>query len=297
MIELSQILSHLPNDKIEELETVTQRVLDTQKAEMIILFGSYARGTYSEKDGKIRRRKSDYDVLVVVRQRITVREIKDLLEDKFDDISRIVNLEIHPINFINSNIEDAHYFFLDIKREGKILYDNQRFELSDPVEPTPAKRREIAEKDFRQWFSDSKEFYELSKNSKGRKKYGLAAFNLQQCCELCYSCVEMVFKHYRTREHRLTVLRRKMRKFDDRIDVAFPLETKTQKGLFEHLDYAYIGGRYRSEEDYSVTLEQLAYWSKEAKKLMKFTEVICQERIACLKEIEREKTDARSEVD
>lgn len=290
MIDLSKILSYLPREKIVELETVTQRILDTQKAEMVILFGSYARGTYSEKNGKIRGRKSDYDVLVVVRQRTTVLEIKDLLEDQFDDISRIVNLEIHPINFINSNIEDAHYFLLDIKREGKVLYDNQRFELSDPKEVTPTERREIAEKDFRQWFSDSEEFYELSKNSKSREKYGLAAFNLQQCCELCYSCIEMVFKHYRTREHKLIVLRRKMKKLDSRIDLAFPLDTKVQKGLFEHLDYAYIGGRYRSEEDYSVTKEQLDYWSKEAKKLMKLTEKICRERIACLKEIENEKT-------
>ena len=50
----------------------------------------------------------------------------------------------------------------------------------------------------------------------------------------------------------------------------------------------YIGGRYRSEEEYPVTKRQLDYWSKEAVKLLKLTETICKERIECLKEIEQE---------
>ncbi|MDN5214627.1 HEPN domain-containing protein [Fulvivirgaceae bacterium BMA12] len=292
-MDLTKILSHLPYNKVRELETITQRITDTKKAEMVLLFGSYARGTYSEKDGKVRGRKSDYDILVVARQRATVREIKDLLEDKFEDIDRTVNLEIHSINFVNSNIEDAHYFFLDIKREGKMLYDTERFELSEPTEITPVKRREIAEEDFKEWFERSNISFKHAEYGIKDKDYGKAAFELQQCCEMCYTCVEMVFKHYRTREHKLVVLRQKITKLDRRVDAAFPLDTKEQKELFEHLDYAYIGGRYRSEEDYPVTKEQLDYWSKEAKKLMGQTTLICKERIECLKEIEK-KADNKS---
>jgi hypothetical protein len=58
--------------------------------------------------------------------------------------------------------------------------------------------------------------------------------------------------------------------------------------LFDYLNYAYIGGRYRSEEDFPVTKEQLDYWSKESKKLLELTETICRERIECLKEIEKQ---------
>ena len=114
MIDLTNILSYLPKNKIKEIETITQRIIETKKVDMVILFGSYARGTYSDTDGKIRGRKSDYDILVIVRQMNITREVKNLLQEQFDDISRIVNLEIHSAKFINSNIEDAHYFFLDI---------------------------------------------------------------------------------------------------------------------------------------------------------------------------------------
>ncbi|WP_109831594.1 nucleotidyltransferase domain-containing protein [Reichenbachiella versicolor] len=295
MIALAEILAHLPKDKIQELETITQRIVDTQKAEMVVLFGSYARGTYSEKHGKIRGRKSDYDILVVARQRSTVREIKDLLENQFEDIDRIVNLEVHPIKFINSNIEDAHYFFLDVKREGIILYDTERFEFSDPVKITPKKRREIAEQDFEEWYEGAVIFFQKGKVSRketNQKVFKNAAFQLQQCCEMCYTTVEMVFKHYRPREHKLEVLRRRMKKLDKRIALAFPQDTQEQKAFFEHLDYAYIGGRYLSEEDYSVTKEQLDYWTKEAKKLMKQTELVCKDRIECLIEIENKSRES-----
>ena len=68
----------------------------------------------------------------------------------------------------------------------------------------------------------------------------------------------------------------------------YPTETKEQQELFDYLNFAYIGGRYRSEEEFPVTKGQLDYWSKEADKLLKLTETICKERIECLKEIEQE---------
>jgi predicted nucleotidyltransferase len=41
-------LSHLPNDKQEELKTLTEIILSKVPAEMIILFGSHARGDWVE---------------------------------------------------------------------------------------------------------------------------------------------------------------------------------------------------------------------------------------------------------
>ena len=48
-----------------------------------------------------------------------------------------------------------------------------------------------------------------------------------------------------------------------------------------------LGGRYRSEEEFPVTKDQLDYWGKEAQKLLDLTGKICRERIDCLKDIER----------
>lgn len=49
MIDLINILAHLPGNKIKEPEKITQRILDTDKAEVVVLFGSYARGNCKEQ--------------------------------------------------------------------------------------------------------------------------------------------------------------------------------------------------------------------------------------------------------
>nr|WP_298935284.1 hypothetical protein [uncultured Dyadobacter sp.] len=41
-------LSHLPQSKQNQLKALTQIILDKVPAEMIILFGSYARGGWVE---------------------------------------------------------------------------------------------------------------------------------------------------------------------------------------------------------------------------------------------------------
>lgn len=71
MTDLKERLKHLPPDKIAGLEFITDKIIETGLAEMIVLYGSHARGDY--KDGKIKEVggmptmfRSDYDILVIV---------------------------------------------------------------------------------------------------------------------------------------------------------------------------------------------------------------------------------------
>ncbi|WP_428625087.1 nucleotidyltransferase domain-containing protein [Sedimenticola sp.] len=63
-------ISHLPLKKQRELEQITEIVKAQEGVEMVILFGSYARGDWrEEKELKPNRwsgHASDYDILVVV---------------------------------------------------------------------------------------------------------------------------------------------------------------------------------------------------------------------------------------
>jgi len=47
MVNLTPVLSDLPEEKIQELQTITGQIIETGKAEIILLFGSYARGDYN----------------------------------------------------------------------------------------------------------------------------------------------------------------------------------------------------------------------------------------------------------
>lgn len=186
-------------------------------------------------------------------------------------------------NKVNSNLSERQYFFFDIKREGKILFDTGNYKLKEPPkELTPAIRREVAEKDFNYWFGTAKKIlYSM------REDYRLAAFDLQQVVEMCYTAIEMVFTHYNPYEHNIETLRAGVIKFDSRLEEVLPYKTEEQKKLFDYLNFAYIGGRYRSEEEFPITKEQLDYWSKEAQKLLDLTEEICRDKIEYFKKIEK----------
>ena len=294
MTALTKILSHLPDHKIKELETVTQRIVDTGKAEIVALFGSYARGNYKEQRGKSKGKRSDYDILVVTSDSDTRTELRSKLREIFKDIAVPVQLIVEKIDYVNSNLEEKQYFFTDIKREGKILFNSGRFELADSKELTPTRRREIAEEDFGQWFGDAQKAFKGANFYFVEKDFGWSAFHLQQTSEMCYTAIEMVFTHYNPHEHNLETLRDRALPFDRRIKDVLPYETEEQQELFDYLNFAYIGGRYRSDEEFPVTKEQLDYWSKEAMKLLNLTETICKERIECLKEIENLSTDRQA---
>lgn len=292
VIDLTNILSHLPENKIKELEKITQRIVDTDKAEIVVLFGSYARGNYREKRGTTKGKKSDYDILVVASNYDTKKELQSKLREIFKDISVPVQLIVDTISFVNSNLEEKQYFYTDIKREGKILFNTGKHKLADSKKLTPTRRREIAEEDFKTWNAQAirswEDFETNFKKINNSSVYAQgSSFHLQQVVEICYTAIEMVFTHYNPYEHNLKTLQERIIPFDRRIKDVLPYETEEQQELFDYLNFAYIGGRYRSEEEFPVTKAQLVYWSGEAEKLIDLTKIICHERIDCLKGIEK----------
>mgnify|MGYP003689957857 CR=1 FL=1 len=82
----------------------------------------------------------------------------------------------------------------------------------------------------------------------------------------------MVFSHYNPHEHNLQILRDRTLKFDARLKVAFLYDTEEEKALFDQLNFAYIGGRYRNEEEFPVTQTKIDFWRKEVELFLELTE-------------------------
>ena len=74
---MKRSLSHLPKHKQEELKQIVSIITENAEVEMIILFGSYARGDWVEDiytEGHITYEyKSDFDILVIVKNRLHTR--------------------------------------------------------------------------------------------------------------------------------------------------------------------------------------------------------------------------------
>ncbi|WP_181919350.1 HEPN domain-containing protein [Alkalilimnicola ehrlichii] len=281
-------LTHLPVEKQQELELLVEAIRDVDDVEMIILYGSYARGTYKEeKDLKPKRwsgHASDYDLLIVVESPAQAADAN--LRHAFREACKLPGLSaraepiVHDIADVNKNLEEARYFFLDLKREGRLLYNSKRFELAEPRHLTPTERQRIAQRDFDRWFEQASDFYDTYLMHFEKKRLRLAAFDLNQATESAYKCILLVFTGYVPHEHLLEWLGERAELFGPVYHDIFPRRTRRERERFELLDQAYIGARYR--DDFIVHLGDIDYLAPLVKRLLDTTAALCRLEIEAI---------------
>ncbi|TAI48209.1 HEPN domain-containing protein [Flagellimonas allohymeniacidonis] len=253
---------------------------------MVILFGSYARGNWVEDQyvhkGITYEYRSDFDILVVLTHEDLKQKFR--IEDKIKAeliapriVTTPVSLIFHGIKQLNASLTMGNYFFKDIKEEGHVLYDSQKFKLAQPKKLTPEQYQHKAQGHFDQWFESANEFLIDFQNALGRNSLNNAAFMLHQATERYYTTILLVFTDYRPKDHNLETLGLKVEMCDTRFAV-FPKTTDTEKHRFELLKRAYIDARYNMDE-YQITKGELAYLAEKVNELKELTERICRERI------------------
>ena len=91
-----------------------------------------------------------------------------------------VSVIYHSIRQVNDRLREGRYFFADIKKEGRILYDSGKLKLERIRKPSPKKRKKIAEEDFNHWFKKAKDSCTAFKLTFEKKLFQEAAFELHQ---------------------------------------------------------------------------------------------------------------------
>lgn len=293
---MENLINHLPDDKKNELERIVAVIKkNCSDIEKIILFGSYARGNYKEaKDLSPNSRTghvSDYDILVVTGKKDAA--LNSLLWSKISEELQSLNLSAfpkiltHDIEELNKKLSEGQYFFSDVKKEGILLFDTGKFELSDEKKLTAQEQQQIAQKHFDYWFDKSQTFLgDYNSNlrnfdSTGKEKFlTQAAFHLHQVAESCYKGVLLVFTNYTPREHFLEILGKESEKCHLGFKDIFSKVTPEDENRFNLLEYAYIGGRY--DPEYYISKEDLNVLFISVKKLLGLTEEMCKRKIASL---------------
>lgn len=173
-------LAHLPQNKQDQLKALTQIVLDKVPAEMIILFGSYARGDWVEDYQEKYEYVSDFDILIVTKDKNSAKQVKKSreLEEELmanEGITRTSTI-YHSIGFVKDKIERNYYFFVDILKEGVMLFDSGKFSLSEPKELNSAQRVEKSTEEFEHWFESASNFFLSYHDTFNRSNFKEAAF-------------------------------------------------------------------------------------------------------------------------
>lgn len=277
-----------PSTAKADLEIITKILKRLTKPEYIILFGSYARGNFVEydetavNDGQyIETYQSDLDILVIVTNAKVEKDFK-LWKQIEDEISRKtttpVDLIVHNIQFVNEQISYGVPFFLDIKKEGIVLFNRGKMKLVNARTLTPAETKEIAEKDLEMWMTRAQKFLEAYKDDMKGDRPNLAAFHLHQAAEHFFIAIQLVFSRYNAKEHDINKLSNIIANFGFDIHDIFPQNSKEEKRLYELLRRSYVDARYNTQ--FSISEKELKELAERVQRIGKEIERLCRKRIA-----------------
>ncbi|MFT6319131.1 MAG: HEPN domain-containing protein/predicted nucleotidyltransferase [Granulosicoccus sp.] len=274
----------------EIIEQIAQAIKDVgkQKISHIILFGSFARGTWQnelkeESDGRLLDYVSDYDLLVITKQHNAgtgsnavnlENKINEKIEKRGLGKKHPASIIIEPLTTVNTNLKKGQYFFSDIKKEGILLYkDDDAKDLKEAKELSDLEKKEIAQKYFDYWIERAEGFFKGVNFYLKEKDYRLAAFNLHQTAECLYQCTHLVFTNYSPKLHDLEKLEKPLVYFSKKFLSVFPKNTLHERENFDLLKRAYVEARYN--ENYSITKEQLEYLTDKVEGLDKVVKDVC----------------------
>ena len=298
-------LDHLPPAKQRELERVVQLIFEEfddafalskhewKKAGRIlkvILYGSYARGTWVDEPHTAKGYQSDYDLLIIVNdKRLTDRvkywaKLDERLMREYGVTGTLhtpVNFIVHTLQEVNDGLAHGRYFFMDVAKEGVALYQSDDTELHKPKPKTPAQALAMAQEYFDEWFPSAAALKEGTDFYIGRDRLKEAAFSLHQATERLYHCVLLVCTFYTPHVHNLGFLRTQAERIDGRLTYVWPRDTKRDRARFEKLKEAYVKARY--SKHYRITKDELEWLGLQVEELGRVVHEVCSERLDKLK--------------
>jgi predicted nucleotidyltransferase/HEPN domain-containing protein len=301
---MNSSIDDLPEGKRRELEFVVEQVRDGfafaiarrtmprlrgGRLLKIILFGSYARGDWVEDP--VGRYYSDYDLLVVVdREELTdvpefwARTEEKLLEELASgkNLRTPVSLIYHSFDDVNEKLRLGRYFFIDILRDGILLFEEPGHPFVEPKPLSAAEALKETQDYFDEWFESACTFLKTSISLREEGHPKEAAFLLHQATERFYHCLFLVRTLYSPKTHNLNQLRQLAEAIEPRLKEVWPRETKFERRCYELLREAYVKARY--SRHYRISEDQLAWLSGRVELLQSIVRGLCEQRIAELSE-------------
>jgi predicted nucleotidyltransferase/HEPN domain-containing protein len=272
-------LSHVPEHRQHQIGAIADLLRDNAPIEMLILFGSYARGDWVEDlpNGYL----SDWDFMVLVANDAVASDdaLWSSLSRRAGAIAgRIpVSLMVHTVREMNQEIRSGQYFFSDVVNEGILLYTSNRHQLARPKALNAGERLALSLHNFRYWFESASGFWRGAGYYAIRDLRCHAAFLLHQATERYFHAALLVFTGYKPKTHDIELLANQTAPLHRALEGALPRAAGEDERLFKLLKRAYIDARY--SKSFSVTGEELAVLSERVLDLGARVRTACEEKL------------------
>jgi predicted nucleotidyltransferase/HEPN domain-containing protein len=273
-------IEHLPETKQAILCDIASIFREGAPIEMLLLFGSHARGDWVEDPET--KYASDFDLLAVVASEKIAADVTlwHEMERRAREVAgkTPVTLIVHDIKFVNHEIRIGQYFFADIVNEGVLLFDSRRVQLARPKALNAHERLALAEQNFRNWFDSASGFWRVCRYCASMNLLKHAAFLLHQATERYYHAALLVFTGYKQRTHDIEALGKLAGEQHALLVDVLPKTEPEDKRLFDLLKKAYIDARYSMS--YCITLDELAILQERVLLLGERVRAACIEKMA-----------------
>lgn len=289
-VSMKNSINFLPERKRNDLRELVGLIRDeVRDVVMIILYGSYAKNTYVECDerrdfGVKTYYTSDYDLLVVTKKRLGVREgtvatrvnarFMDGRDNEFQTRPQLIN---ESISKLNDALSEGRYFYVDILTQGIMLYNSGECQLATPRDLNFSEIEEMALDYYDDKFTDGIDSFDGGRFYYDRNKYHKAIFMLHQATESYLKTIPLVYILYGYKEHLLEFLIEKCKPYTLELAKVFPRDTEEEKRLFDLLQRAYIEARYNKKK-FIVTKEDIDALMPKVELLRDIVEKVCRER-------------------
>ncbi|HLP66059.1 MAG TPA: nucleotidyltransferase and HEPN domain-containing protein [Rhizobium sp.] len=287
--ELARIVEVLHEEFEDALKEGTAEFKKRGRILKIILFGSYARGTWVDEPHTKKGYKSDYDLLIIVNNKKLTdfatywHKAQDRLMH-LPEIQTPVSLIIHSRREVNTALYEGQYFFVDIRRDGIALYELDDEPLAEPKQRTAADALRIANDYFEERLPHAKVFLKTARFCVREDDLKEAAFLLHQSLEQAYSALLLVLTSYSPASHNLKHLRGLAEGRDQRLADVWPADQHQYVAWFNILNEAYVKSRY--SKHYEISEEALVWLLERAQNLISEIEAICAEHLVKLRHSE-----------
>ncbi|MEM9617979.1 MAG: HEPN domain-containing protein [Pseudomonadota bacterium] len=295
-------IDHLPEKKRWELARIQEILFEEfelakgngKKAKgtpgrilKLVLFGSYARGDWVDEAGKTAKGyQSDFDLLIVVNRKAFTdmatywyRAEDRIIQDA--SIKTPIGLIVHTLSEVNEKLAQGQYFFLDIIRDGIVLYELNGQRFSEPKPQTAEDAHAAAKEYFEDWFTGAENNMKTFMFCMNEKMWKKAAFELHQTVESLYTTYLLTTTLYSPATHNVRKLRSFVEAKDERFRAVWPDEDRFQRRSFERLKDAYVKARY--SKHYRIAEDELEWLGQRAEALAALVKQACEERLAELK--------------
>jgi HEPN domain-containing protein/predicted nucleotidyltransferase len=288
---MNKDISFLSKEKQVEAQRLTELLTSADiPLAKVILFGSYARGDhvisdkYSESNTTYEY-KSDFDVLVVVPSDKIAKDStlwhnlqNKIAADKL--IKTPVSLLVDTLHFVNEKIREGNYFYVDVTREGIVLYDSGEYKLIEPDNVDPEQQRKIMQTDYEFWMQKAEDF---TRDYEYNMKDGVlnnAAFHLSQTAESLYCGVLLTYTGYKPKTHNIEKIEELILQFLPHFQGLYKTASQKELVAIELLQRAYIEARY--SQAYKVETNQLEFLADRLQELKKHVQELCEAKIKSL---------------